>query len=287
VKVFLDKTLKGYAMLFDGPLEVVDAAERGAKFCGIYNNMLGGWADGALGGQKLRLRAWPEVRAALLNPNPEGARIVNNMLEKLRRELPPPQSRQRKRQWSEITGEVDFDRAMRGDHEYMSDVHRRYSCAPQHVALLCNLDAYAGDTPEKVFWRGAAAIASCDLLEDAGYSCEVWVWCYGNQVFDHPYHRQFSSYRIKGAGEPIDTGSMINSLSSWFLRTALFGSFWGCGPRARSCGGAIYRLDKGWRDHMEVTEGVTELMMPPAFTEEMAMTAARGMLDKVNQKVEA
>ena len=52
--------------------------------------------------------------------------------------------------------------------------------APQTVAIETAWGGHYGQTPEELFWQGAAAAVMTDILEDAGYRVEV----YANRVIE-------------------------------------------------------------------------------------------------------
>lgn len=294
----IDYELRGNVMIYDSMMEVLEvseeANERNRKIAqerkknGIYdsysNRILydtpkhSEWHD--LGEQR-KFNSWDDMKRAVKEPWEEGIKKVNTMLEELHAQnLPTPKSRKRKARWSEVDGDIDVERVMQGEPEFMRLVKRDMAHGPTAVALLCNLDAYAGDTPETVFWRGAAATAAADLLEEQGYLCEIWMWCAGTGVYKK-YPNQFNTCCFKHAGDPIDINSLINGLSSWFCRFGLFGSFLACTTDTAKCYGRPDTTLGKWRKWMEITEGVLELEMPFVTTKQEAMEGAKKILQTV------
>ena len=143
--------------------------------------------------------------------------------------LPRPKSRKRVRRFGEDDGnDVVLERLEAGADwwEYTARANRR---GPATVTLLTNLDGWAGDGPFGIFWRGAAAIAATDILEQAGYMVELIMWCKAYSVYNNSgptfMNRQLTYLRLKEAGQPIDMNALCCGLSAWFLRVMLFGSF--------------------------------------------------------------
>lgn len=81
--------------------------------------------------------------------------------------------------------------------------------APYHVEV------------EDIFWRGAAAIALARLLEEKEYRCEIWA-VNGGRMFAGENTPSVVGCRIKRCGAPMDSDTIINTLSGWFYRTAMF-----------------------------------------------------------------
>lgn len=285
----LDKELKGVAMIMDSPIDAVlcaAAAQENNENWGTkiepYKSKYNSWDEDTNFG------SWDELRAAFNKPWEKGVSMVHEMLEELRScKLPEPKDRRRKRRWSEDRGEIDVDRAIAGELEVYRDIHREWVSGSTSVALLCNLDANAGDTPERVLWRGAAAIACADLLESHGYSCEIWMWCLGYSVYAHPNSNQFHTCCMKQMGDPLDVDSIIKGLSSWFLRYGLFASFAGAKTNeAVSIGGKCTDLGK-WRKHMDITDGIKEVQMSVwVTTKEQAIQAATKLLEDLESQQE-
>lgn len=269
-----DTKLRGHAFSFDSPMDVIDSAERGYKISkrGNYLGSSTNWTD-------KNFESWNHLREVFLKPWKEGIETVEDMLNEIKaQELPRPKSRRRKARWSEDDGEIDIDRVMVGDADFYREVKREIVHGPSNVLLLTNLDAYGNDTHSKIFWRGAAAIAAADLIEDAGYSVEIWVWCHGTRVYSGSCSQQFHAFPLKRAGEPIDIGTMINALSGWFLRTVLYNTFADTTTKTIGTGGPNFELG-GWRKYIDAgTDDMIEIQMPVAESKKEATECAKEML---------
>lgn len=263
-----------HAFTFDTPMDLIDSAERGYARKQLGSSLWGGGWSGK------SFESWNGVRKSFLEPWTKGISKVQDMLDEIKsQQLPRPKSRRRKRRWSEDDGEVDVDRVMAGDSDFYNEIRREQVHGPSNVLLLTNLDAYGGDSPEKIFWRGAAAIAAADLIEDAGYAVEIWVWCRGNNVYRAPNSGQFHTFPLKKSGEPIDIGTMINSLSGWFLRTVIFNTFADGAPAVRT-GGPEFTLGD-MRKYIDPGTDMIEIQMPVAETKAQATTMAKQMLENL------
>ena len=275
---------KGWAFLFDGPLEMVDYGEAGYNKAGQWNRTEpknnSSWT-----GRKFE--NWQGVRDGFATPDEVALQRIEDMLLALQdSDIPDVPSRRRQRRYSDVAGDIDVDRAMSGNPEYMSEVSRVIKNGPTNVTIYCNLDAAFGDSPEKVFWRGGAAIAAADLLEAAGFATEIWVWCLGRGVYHSPNDMQFHAAPIKGINDPIDYSNLTNTLSSWFLRLAIFNSFYAMTPKCKSMGGPIYTLPHAFKRLIVPDPHTThEMMMPNAQTQEEAIAAANSMLQTIIERV--
>lgn len=277
MKHFTDASFGGHVMIFNGPLEMA----RSAADNGRYNTKNLG-LDPTSNWNGRRFSSWEAFAQELGGPWVEGVKKVQDMLDELQQaKIPAPINRKRQRVWDDTTGDVNIDRIMRGESEFYEDVRRRQTHGPTNLALLCNLDAVCGDSAAKIFWRGAAAIAAADLLEAAGYGCEVWMWCRGYRVYPSPFPHQFTTCQLKGAGEAIDITALISGLSSWFLRIGVFGSFAASPTKPTNVGGANYELGD-CRKYMEVTDGVLEVHMPVVETKQQAIDTAIRILNNMN-----
>lgn len=272
-----DEEMCGWALIGEGAIELVDEAIR----ANLTPNVNRGYTTPSNDWNGRTFSGWGSLKKALSEPWEESIVKMNQMLDELNgMDLPVPKSRKRKGLWSEEQGEVDSDRALCGEPGFYRDHKRQNSRGPNTVALLANLDAYGGDSPEEIFWRGAATVAAVDLLEKAGYLVEVWMWCAGKKVYTGHYAEQFTASRLKEAGNPVDIDTLLSGLSAWYLRSVVFGSFAGCPTAPKGLGGPVFEI-QGWRKHLDITEGCKELAMPIAMTKEEAIDAAIGILNEV------
>ncbi len=239
---------------------------------------------------------WDEVAKAFAEPWKEGIEKVDKMMEEiLASDLEPPKSVRRKNRWDETDGEIDVDRVMVGEPEYMRRAFRSPQNGPRNVAIMCNTGNTGGFTADQIFWRGAAAIAAVDMLEEAGYQCEVWVWnhamgCFGGSSYGGNRKGSYTSStggssfffsaKLKDCGDPLDRDRLTNALSAWFFRTVIFGMRDVVQSR-RFGSGSSYPILGKWADHIDVTEGITKIEMGAPTNREAAIAAAKKVIEDV------
>jgi hypothetical protein len=277
---FIDKKLGGHVMTYDGVMDLVDSACRAndGKKNNITNNVhpSNSWTGRSF-------ESWQQLKTKMSEPWVEGVKQCREFLDELSTmNLPQPQSRRRKARWHEEDGTIDCDRALAGEAEMYRLVTRQRVRGATNIALLCNLDACYSNSPDAIFLRGAAAIAAADLLEAADYSCEIWLWCKGNSVYKAPHSQQFTCARLKECGDPINMDSLVNGLSAWFLRTAVFGSFADIPgiSNLRGLGSADSVLGE-WKQHMDISDNCMQLLVPFCTNRGEALNNAIGLLKNV------
>lgn len=235
MKHFLDTQIKGHALIFDGPLDLVVHAEKANRITPFHRPKSIRWpgreGHGYTDMVKFLHSAWPEARDR-----------IKTIAQRLRTaDLPMPKSLKRKPRWSDTDGEIDTDRLMHGEPEYLRRVKRELSVGPSRVALVSNLDLTSTGrcNPTGVFFRSSCCIALADILEELGYTVEIWLWCRGEEVYPKPYHKQFVACCPKKAGDPVDYDALCDAMSSWFTTEAIFGAFAACPERPVGLGDAV------------------------------------------------
>lgn len=118
-------------------------------------------------------RSEPEARKILQDGWPEGARLVEKLAQLITDEMPPPKSRRRVRKWSDEGDECSFERVQLGyDNVWLSN-HRKLKNAVGLVEIIAEWGESCGASVEQLKWSGASALALCDMLEKADYSCSL------------------------------------------------------------------------------------------------------------------
>lgn len=263
--------MKGWAGLFDGPLDLAEKAREAAKrfpSTALVKYVSINWPG-------RRGNNWDDVNRFLHSPWPEATQLIKRVVDGVMSEdLPQPKNIKRKPRWNEDDGDVDVDRLLTGEPEYMKQTKRGRSTGPFHVALVSNLDAGKGHqcNSSGVWFRSAACIALADILENLGYTVEIWTWTAGFDVYPDPYHNQFLACRPKAAGDPVDIDSLCDTMSSWFTTTATFGAFNTAPVQPESRGGLIEAsfksLDpkesgiKGWYKYLDIGADVIPIAVP-------------------------
>lgn len=231
MRYFHDTELHGHALIFDGPLDVVNKAkEHNSTPDSFKPNVSFNWPG-------RRGRNWDDCVRFIHEPWPEATAIIKQIVDGIKSEdLPQPKSLKRRPRWSENDGDLDLDRVLGGEAEHLREVKRAKSTGPHHVALVSNLDAGKGHScnASGVWFRSGCCIALADILENLGYTVEIWTWTRGYNVYPRPDHHQFLACRPKVSGDSVDVDALCDTMSAWFTMSATFGAF-AAGPVKPSC----------------------------------------------------
>lgn len=280
-----DEKLRGHAMVCDSLLEAVEGALTSHK--GAYLSMPAFTMPEWIG---RTLPSWDAVKKATWEQWDWGAERVEYMLKKIdKSKLPHPVQRRRTGRWNELEGEIDSDRALRGEPELYRIFKRHPSQSPNTIVLTTFVGANCGTRHEDIFWGPAAAISMIDILEEAGYSCEVWSWvqstgCYsGTKTPDC-----FTAVKLKEAGDPLNKHNLINGMSAWFFRTIVFGTWfaaWKQGteksePTSWLGHCSEYNAER-WLPYIDAVESCQNYAIPQCLSED----AAKRAIDKLLQDV--
>jgi hypothetical protein len=206
-------------MIYDGVLDHND--EVSEKLPGMRTEF--SITESSFVGRKFA--SWDDVRQAIRSPWPEGAARVEKMAEALRwADLPQPRSIRRKPRFSEDGGdELCMDRYQEG-RPFWRTAKREWSIGPSVLTIAVQIGAPAYRRSEELFWRGACAIALAGLLEEAGYSVELWAYSYSQKVFTNG-HNAFQAVRVKDGSDRIDVHALATATAGWYFRTMIFGGY--------------------------------------------------------------
>jgi hypothetical protein len=308
VRHFHDKSLGGHALIFDGPKELVEAARDANRGRNPFKKMGGfRWP-----GRNCPVGDWARAAQYLSEPWPEAVAKIKYVVDFIRKmpDLPQPRSVKRKARWSDCEGEVGIDRALKGEPECYRDIRRNPSHAPMNVALLSNLEStkhWYITNPSGLFYRSMAAIAVADVLEECGYSVEVWIWSRGLGVYPKPDDEQFLACKVKHAGDLVDYDAMADAMSDWFTTQAIFGVLAanpevkpvskGNGVEAALNGFDGFFLDDGtpdwynygidyWVKYLDITEDTQAIPIPLVVgaSAQSAADAAAQVLQRIVEK---
>lgn len=167
-----------------------------------------------------RLSSWDAVAKRSDRCWAEGMYTMQQFVEKLKdAKLPELKSRKRQVRFNNDDGdEVDLDR-LRSGQEYFRKSERDTFQGPSEVSVYIDTTTACGRRTEDILWRGAAAIALAHILEERGY--RVQLWCVnGSNLWRRT--KVYTATCLKRAGDPLDTSTLINTVSGWFYRTATF-----------------------------------------------------------------
>lgn len=168
-----------------------------------------------------RFSSWEDIVAATAEPWADGLAVVERMLADLDgADLPKPVSRRRKLRFTEDAGdELDYDR-LRDGRDFWRSAPRATSRGPSTITIVADIRARCSIDHRDILWRGAAAVALTYLLEQAGYSVELWAAQAEQAAFSNG--DMFLAVCLKQAGDPVDLGALAAGVSAWFYRTVGF-----------------------------------------------------------------
>lgn len=276
----IDTNLAGIAKVYEDVTEMTRLAVAHAK---LYNNTPynGEWVG------RDDLTTWDKVDQATREPWQDGLFEVTNMVEEINQAVPAPRSIKRQRFWNEVQGDVEVNRVLTGNPMFMSETRRSpRSHVPQNVTVIFNVGNIGSWSATEIFWRGAAGIAAIDMLEKAGFNCEVWIYNLASDVFRYPTPNSLACCKVKSSGEPLDIDTMVTATSAWFFRTVIFelrkdDPDYSDGHTGKWVKGSSHDRVTGWDKYLEVENGVTPVFIPAVRTREAAVAAAKGMIARV------
>jgi hypothetical protein len=168
-----------------------------------------------------RLGSWEDAMKKAENVWAEGRFTLDQFIEKLKKlSLPEIGSFVRQTNFDSDDGdEIDMDRLNNGE-PFWRKTEREQKSGCMEVTVFSDVSANAGTSPLDLLWRGAAAIALTSVLEDKGYSVDLWVvegttvgWNKKNII---------NACRVKAPGVPMVFDTIVNSMAGWFYRTVDF-----------------------------------------------------------------
>jgi hypothetical protein len=169
-----------------------------------------------------QLGTWEQVQKRIDRDWAEGMYILNKYLERIKKiKLPEIKSRKRKTTYSEHGGdEVDFDRLYAGLPFWRTTV-REDSDGPPTITVVVDTTTPYDEKVENILWRGAAAIALTEVLEQKGYAVELWV-VNGSKLYKGENTKVLTACNLKKCSDPLDTSTLINTVAGWFYRAVIF-----------------------------------------------------------------
>lgn len=180
---------------------------------------------------------WEDIVEACKHAKQEDLQTIQGMMNEIAgADVPSPTNRKRRRIRSEDGGDdIDYDRLHGGESEFWIDTIRKQVSGTQTLTIMVNV-AGSRDVPfNDLFWRGAAAVALADKLENAGYRVEI----IAASLLTHLYMKRknskrgegysFISTRLKEAQDPLDIDALAVATSGWFFRSVHFQGHAVCG----------------------------------------------------------
>lgn len=172
-----------------------------------------------------RVRGWSDVEKMAMGKWDDGLTIIRELQESLKSvKLPVPTNIRRRTQWSEEGGdELDLDR-LKSRQPYWRTTSRQRSTGPRVITLAVQVNASAMFEAKQVMWRGVLAMTLSQILEAAGYRAEILA--YDNSIGVFRSGDDFlQGMWIKRAQDRLDEVQMVNTISPWWFRTVIFGSY--------------------------------------------------------------
>jgi hypothetical protein len=128
-------------------------------------------------------------------------------------------------------------------------------------------------------------VAAVDLLEQAGYSCEVNMFMRSNGTFRSEPRGCFQFCPIKEAGTDLNVESLTNSLSAWFFRNVMIGAMHISGSTVIGHGYA--NIDPSpFTEHMNMESGCIPIQMETVHSQKTAVEAVTRLIEKVTAETE-
>lgn len=273
MKHHIDHELGGHAMLYSGPLDLIEHARKSNE-----NN-----PEALLPKHKLNVfwpgrrgNSWQEMEQFLHSPWQEGVEFIKGIVNRIKKaDLPQPKDVRRKGFWSEDDGEVDLDRVLVGEPAYLRNTRRQRVHSSTNIAIISNLDLARGShcNPSGIWFRSGCSIALADILEELGYGVEIWTWQLGEYVYPEPDHACFIACSPKRFGEPVDYDALADTMSQWFTTKGIWGAMM-ANPVVQpltpgvacECNYETLELEKvgmkGWEKYLDLEHGTIPICIP-------------------------
>lgn len=165
---------------------------------------------------------WEALQARLKRDWAEGMYILQQYIDKIEsQKIPELKSHKRQTNFNMDDGdEVDLERLYAGQ-AFWRKSEREEKEGPTEVTIVTDTTTVWHKSAEDVLWRGAAAIALTKILEEKGYRVELWV-VNGTRLYAGESKPVMTACCLKRTSDPLDTSTLINTVSGWFYRTLTF-----------------------------------------------------------------
>lgn len=262
---------------FDSPIEMVEQVEKTpltgkANFWRIDPDWVG-----------RHFNSWQEVIEASRGPWQEGVAEIEKYRAKIDSEIELPKSIKRKRKFTDNGATPDIDRYLSHDPMFLSEIVRSKQSGNKSISLVCNTGNNCDVSSNIMYIRSAAAIALADLLEEAGYSCEIIGYLRSRNTYHASnYKNLLSITTIKQAGDPLEINNIAVALSPWFFRTIQVESIFQANPREADPGlGYSSHGVTDLEEHFDLT-GSTPYYFPMVVSTDHAVEAAKELIEQLN-----
>lgn len=276
----ITKTPNARVIKFKNPAEMVESAfeERKNGKTSFYgdHSTAGSWTG-------RRFNGWDDLHAKFYQPWDEGLQTVRGFSESLSTcDLPSPTSIKRKQTWNEDDGDIDVTRYLNQEDNFYRRAFRKKTHGIQIVSIVCCIADNANVSAQAMFWRNAAVVAAVDILEQAGYSCEINAFLHGGRTYPSAPSDSFICCTVKEAGTDVDIGYLTNCMSSWFCRNVCFTNLYLAGMPNRGLGSN--RTDYStYSKFLEVDAGCIPVAMPSVYSKESSLKAIKEIITQVTR----
>lgn len=172
-------------------------------------------------GDGREIRSWHDFKAFAAQSWERGYRVFQEFVTRLTdAALPDVKSKKRKTTYGEEGDDVDFERMRQGEAFYKK-TEREDSMGVTTMTIIIDTTTPGCVASDDILWRGAVAIALAKVLEEKGWSVEIWV-VNGSTLYDDEDTSVYTSCCLKRCTDPLDTSTLINTISGWFYRTGIF-----------------------------------------------------------------
>lgn len=173
--------------------------------------------------------------------------------------------------------EVDYEKMMEGNplcYKVWQYDEGYTTPTDKHIRIAIDMVASGWTRPDQMFWKGAAAAALADALEQSGRSVEI-VGYFFSQGFSmsRPHDRIFVNVVLKKEGEPLDLSRIVGLTGhAASLRILGFKAIASDPDRICSSFGSVVRYEdvKKWPD-IPGAEGVPTVHVHSLWSMEAAM----------------
>lgn len=168
------------------------------------------------------MEKWEDVQERLNKEWAEGIYTFNQYVERLKEaNLPELKDKKRKTRFDETAGDdVDLERLRQGE-AFWRTTRREDSMGQTTMTVVIDTTTPFYMNSDDILWRGAVAIAIAKLLEEKGWSAEIWV-VNGSKLYYAEDTSVYTACCLKRTSDPLDVSTLINTVSGWFYRTATF-----------------------------------------------------------------
>ena len=203
-----------------GKVKPSKQGEPKARECALYARY-GSRDDASWAGGLAHLEDWTAKAA-------KGWKEGVTRLRKSLKSLKPVRAKsiRRRRRWKDQGEELDIHRVYSGNLDLAwRGFEKREATGSPILNVWIEASAGANRSADSLFWRGAAATAMVESLEESGYRCNVYVYSFTRNLYDSDFAKKdsFFAFCAKESNMPFDIErfALLTSHPST-LRTAFF-----------------------------------------------------------------